>query len=193
MSENIKEFTVFLVIIVFFTIGINFLKKTINLDKVISEVNHKEYYVRKLPDKQEAANILGKLTIDLNSLINNVKDDDRDGVDRLFKRFKSDIITENIPGSTYIAYSVNKGDELSICIRDRKTEKFLDYNTTVFVSIHELAHIMSKSRGHTEEFWLNMKYLLIKASEIGIYTQVDYSKNPTTYCGQEINSTPMNL
>ena len=121
MSENINEFTVFLVIIVFFTIGINFLRKTINLEEVVSEVNQKEYYVRKLDDKQEAANILGKLTVDLNSLINNIKNDDRDGVDRLSKKFKSEIITENIPGSTYIAYSVNKGDELSICIRDRKT------------------------------------------------------------------------
>lgn len=193
MSENIKEFSIFLVLIVFLTVGINFLRKSINLEKVTSEINHKEYYVRKLEDKQRAANILGKLTVDLNSLINNVKDDSRDGVDRLYKRFNSDIITENIPGSTYIAYSVNKGDELSICIRDRKTNQFLDYNTTVFVAIHELAHIMSKSQGHTEEFWLNMKYLLIKASEIGIYNNVDYSKNPTTYCGQEINSTPMNL
>ena len=30
---------------------------------------------------------------------------------------------ENIPGSMYVAYSVNKGQELSICIREKETEK----------------------------------------------------------------------
>ena len=107
--------------------------------------------------------------------------------------FDPDHITENIPGSMYVAYSVNKGEELSICIREKDTEKFLDSNTVLFVAIHELAHIMSESTGHTEEFWDNMKYLLEEASKQGIYNPVDYSKNPTDYCGTEINSTPLNM
>jgi len=191
--SNIKEYSIFFIVLVFFTIGVNFLKKTINLEEVLSEINNKKYYVRKLPDKQDAANRLGKLSNDLLQLIDHIIGEDRDGITRLKNKFDTDIITENIPGSTYIAYSVNKGDELSICIRDKDTEKITDYNTTMFVAIHELSHIMSESTGHTEEFWLNMKYLLIKASEIGIYSPVDYSKSPVIYCGQEINSTPMNL
>ena len=93
----------------------------------------------------------------------------------------------------YVAYSVNKGDELSICIRDKETDEFIDQNTIVFVAIHELAHIMTDETGHTPKFWNNMKYLLEQGSEIGIYTPVDYSSSPVMYCGEEINNTPLNL
>ena len=75
----------------------------------------------------------------------------------------------------------------------KNTETFIDDNTVNFVAIHEMAHIMSKSTGHTPEFWNNMKYLLEQGSEIGIYNPIDYSKVPVMYCGQEINSTPMDL
>ncbi len=192
MSE-IKEYAIFLSVIIIFTMGVNSLKKNIHLEVVKSSINNKEYYVRKLPDKQQAADKLAKLTLDLKKLINHVQGDMRDGVDKLENRFNSDIITENIPGSKYVAYSVNKGQELSICIRDKETDRFIDYNTIIFVAIHELSHIMTNSRGHTEEFWDNMKYLLEQASDIGIYSPVDYSSNPVNYCGEEINSTPMNM
>ena len=191
--SNIKEYSIFLGVIIFFTIGVNSLKKNIHLEVVKSSVNNKEYYVRKLPDKQQAADKLANLTIDLQKLINHVQNDMRDGVDKLKTRFNSDIITENIPDSKYVAYSVNKGQELSICIRDKDTDMFIDYNTIIFVAIHELAHIMTTTRGHTEEFWDNMKYLLEQASDIGIYSPVDYGSSPTIYCGQEINSTPMDI
>ena len=69
----------------------------------------------------------------------------------------------------------------------------MDMNTIIFVSIHELAHIMTPETGHTPLFWDNMKYLLEKASSIGIYNPVDYSKDPRMYCGMEINSTPMKI
>ena len=113
-------------------------------------------------------------------------------IKRLKKSFNSENITENIPGSIYVAYSVNKGDELSICIREKESENFIDMNTIIFVSIHELAHIMSVSTGHTKEFWDNMKYLLKEASKVGIYQIVDYSSDPIEYCGMIINSTPLN-
>jgi len=38
-----------------------------------------------------------------------------------------------------------------------------------------------------------MKYLLENAQEMGLYIPKDYSKEPVDYCGQEINSTPMDL
>ena len=191
--SDIKEYAIFLSVIIIFTMGVNSLKKNIHLEVVKSSINNKEYYVRKLPDKQQAADKLAKLTLDLKKLINHVQGDMRDGVDKLENRFNSDIITENIPGSKYVAYSVNKGQELSICIRDKETDRFIDYNTIIFVAIHELSHIMTNSRGHTEEFWDNMKYLLEQASDIGVYSPVDYSSNPVNYCGEEINSTPMNM
>lgn len=191
--NDLKQYAIFLSVIIIFTMGVNSLRKNMHLELVTSNVNNKEYYVRKLPDKQEAADKLGNLTLRLQKLIIHVQNDMRDGVDRLENRFNSDIITENIPGSKYVAYSVNKGQELSICIRDKETNNFIDDNTVTFVAIHELSHIMSRSTGHTEEFWDNMKYLLEQASDIGIYSPVDYSTNPIVYCGEEINSTPLNI
>ena len=46
----------------------------------------------------------------------------------------------------------------------------------MFVAIHEIAHIMTLSVGHTEEFWNNFKFLLENAVELNIYTPVDYKK-----------------
>lgn len=195
MELQSREFTILLMVILGFFIYINFLRKSLNLDLVLSNSNNKEYYVRKLPDKQEAADKLGSLSIKLRDLINHCekKETKKEEIERLSKNFNAEIITENIPGSRYVAYSVNKGDELSICIRDKKTEKFIDDNIIIFVAVHELAHIMTKETGHPPVFWENMKYLLENAQEIGIYIPKDYSKEPVDYCGQEINSTPMDI
>ena len=188
-----KELTILLIVLIIIFIYINFIRKNIHLDLVQSTVNNQEYYVRKLPDAQEAADKLARLSSDLLQLMNHIKEKDKEGVDQLIDNFDTNIITENIPGSMYVAYSVNKGDELSICIRDKDTDEFIDQNTIIFVAIHELAHIMTDETGHTPKFWNNMKYLLEQGSEIGIYTPVDYSSSPVMYCGEEINNTPLNL
>ena len=195
MELQSREFTILLIAGLGVFIYVNFLRKSLNLDLVKAKTNNKEYYVRKLPDKQEAADKLGSLSIKLRDLIKHceTKDTKKEEIERLSKNFNVEIITENIPGSRFVAYSVNKGDELSICIREKKTEKFIDDNTVTFVAVHEMAHIMSKETGHPPEFWDNMKYLLENAKEMGIYIPKDYSKEPVDYCGQEINSTPMDL
>ena len=189
-----KELTILRLCLIFIFIYINYLRKCLYLTKVESSLNGKEYYVRKLPDNLEAANMLAELGLRLKQLVDSLGDKDRkEEIDRLKENFNHEHITENIPGSMYVAYSVNKGEELSICIREKDTEKFLDINTIMFVSIHELSHIMTEDTGHTPRFWANMKYLLEESSKLGIYNPVDYSKNPAMYCGTKITSTPMNL
>ena len=159
--------------------------------------------VRDLEDKQKAADKLGRLSDNLQTICDKcdeaVEEDQeedeekRKGIKRLVKKFDPKKLTENIPGSSYVAYSVNKGDELSICIRKKGTEEFIKDNTVIFVAIHELAHIMTKSTGHTDEFWDNMNYLLNKASQAGLYEAIDYAKSPADYCGVKITSTPLNM
>ena len=122
-----------LCIIVIF-IYMNFIRKSLYLDKIESSVNGKKYYVRNLPDKEEAADKLSNIGMSLQNLIYSLDEKDKErGEDilRLKKSFNSDYITENIPGSMYVAYSVNKGEELSICIREKDTEKFIDNNTII--------------------------------------------------------------
>lgn len=189
-----KELTTLLLGIIAIFVYMNYIRKSLYLDKIISSVNGKKYYVRNLPDKEAAADKLASIGNSLETLIASLDSNDKDkgeDIKRLTLSFNSDHITENIPGSMYVAYSVNKGDELSICIRDKDTEKFIDNNIIIFVAIHELAHIMTKETGHTPLFWDNMKYLLEKASVSGIYRAQDYSQDPVNYCGMDINSTPL--
>ena len=191
-----KELTILILCIMVIFIYMTYIRKSLYLSKVKSSINGNEYYVRELPDKQDAADRLADLGIKLQSLIDSLNDADKGKgkeIKKLKESFNSDYITENIPGSLYVAYSVNKGEELSICIREKDTNKFIDINTVLFVSIHELAHIMTEETGHTKTFWDNMRFLLEEGSKIGIYTPIDYSKNPVIYCGMDINSTPMNL
>ena len=70
-------------------------------------------------------------------------------------------------------------------------QELIDMNTIMFVAIHELAHIMTKSVGHTEEFWSNMRYLLKKGIKVGVYTPHDYKNNPVRYCGIMITDSPL--
>jgi hypothetical protein len=172
----------------------NFLRQKLYLEKVQAS-NGNEYLVRNLPDKVEAANKLGSISDSLKNLVNNLNENDdnkSEYIKNLKESFNPEYITENIPGSIYVAYSVNKGEELSLCIRDKDTEEFIDDNTIIFVAIHELSHIMTPETGHTPLFWDNMKFLLEQASSQGIYMPVDYSQSPVEYCGMDINSTPMN-
>jgi hypothetical protein len=191
-----KELTALLLGIISIFVYTNFIRKSLYLDKIEATVNGKKYYVRNLPDRNEAANKLATIGNSLQSLIDSLNEEEEEKGKynkQLKESFNPDYITENIPGSTYVAYSVNKGEELSLCVREKDTEVFMDNNIILFVAIHELSHIMTPETGHTPLFWNNMKYLLEKASSMGIYTPTDYSKNPETYCGMEINSTPMNL
>ena len=60
----------------------------------------------------------------------------------------------------------------------------------MFVILHELAHVMSISYGHEDEFKNNFSYITHLASSLGLYKPQDFQTNPKTYCGTEINTTP---
>ena len=170
----------------------NYIYKKMKVDRVISTIDNRKYEVRKLPDKQEAADKLAVISQKLHKLVDHVytTDIDKEGVTQLKRQFNSNNIIENSPGGKYTAYSVNKGEQLALCLRDANDNTFIELNLIIFVAIHELAHIMTDEVGHTPKFWDNMRYLLEQGSSIGIYTPENYKKNPKMYCGQEINSTP---
>ena len=190
-----KELTALLLCILGVFFYMNVVRKKLFLEKIRAS-NGQEYLVRNLPDKIEAANKLGSISDSLKSLVDGLSTSDSEKgeyIKVLQESFNPEYITENIPGSIYVAYSVNKGEELSLCIREKDSEKFIDDNTIIFVAIHELAHIMTPETGHTPLFWDNMKYLLEKASSSGIYMPINYSESPVKYCGMDINSTPMDV
>ena len=81
-------------------------------------------------------------------------DEHIESLKRLKKNYRPNNITESSPGNKYTSYSINKGDKIVFCLRSKDgSNKLEDINTMMFVAIHELAHLMTKSIGHTTEFW----------------------------------------
>ena len=116
---------------------------------------------------------------------------ERPNVERLVENFNPQKVKEILPTSTYTAYSENKGEKLAFCVTTTKEgNKLIDENTLTFVAIHEVAHTMTKSIGHKEEFWRNFKFLLTNAVDMGIYAPIDYKEKPAKYCGMTINDNP---
>jgi hypothetical protein len=77
------------------------------------------------------------------------------------------------------AYTENK-EVITLCLTDPDTNTYYDINTIMYVALHELAHVISSSQGHGDEFKKNFADLLKKGAELGIY---DPRKPiPAQYC-----------
>ena len=164
-----------------------------NLKCIISDVDGKRYCVRERLKMELAANLLASVTQKLKDLViycaKNFPDNEK--VQRMVQKFNPTKISETLPTSEYTAYSENKGEKLAFCLNKKKNgSKLIDINTLTFVAIHELAHIMTISEGHKQEFWQNFKFLLEQAKASNIYDPVDYKKNPESYCGMDISDNP---
>ena len=164
------------------------------LTQVVSRLDNRSYLVRNDDRKQESADYMAKIHKNINvlyeSCITTYPTDIR--IKRLIRNYNPNNISESMKSSVYTSYSVNKGQKLVICIKEKDIEETLiDLNTIMFVVIHELAHIITKSIGHTEEFWENMRFLLKISIKLGIYQEVDYKNKPEDYCGITITDTPL--
>ena len=176
------------------TVALN--KQSQNNEVVYVKANHngKSYLVRNVKDKQEAAELLAQISSNLQLLVDHVyeNDGDRDGAVRMKRKFNQNNISESEPNTKYTSYSVNKGEKIVFCLRSKDDKQELsDLNLMMFVAIHELAHVMTKSIGHTDEFWDNMKYLLKKAMKLNIYKRHDFKNKPRSYCGTKITESPL--
>ena len=154
------------------------------------------YLVRKLPNPEKAANLLAGYKKDIMKISERLKekhtkDKYTAGVKRLFDNLRLQNLSECDPFHKYKSYSVNKGEELFICLRETDAHfSFSDNNTIIFTICHELGHVCNITIGHPTEFWDWMKVILEAAEDIGLYTPIDYSQHPVNYCGMQINSTP---
>lgn len=190
-----NEFLIlFIIMIVFFILAVHIESRYSELTYVKSTVDGRMYLVRNRPDKQDAANHLANIKENLMKLLDYLKkhhpEDPR--TQRLLNRFNPESISESMSDSQYTSFSVAKGEQIVFCIRSKDADQaIVDLNTMIFVAIHELAHIMTTSIGHNDEFWENMRYLLKKAIKIGIYHPIDYKQTPKAYCGIQITDSPL--
>ena len=194
--------TIFICIIVFFISAICLHMYITNTDGdhqlkcVMSSVDGNTYCVRDRKKIKESVDLLATTTDKCKHLVvyMDEKYPNKQNVQRLVERFDSTKLSETLPTSKHKAYSENKGEKIALCLgRSNDTEKneqLIDPNTLMFVALHELAHVMTKSEGHTNEFWENFKFLLNCAVEIDVYNPVDYQKKPQKYCSMTIDSNP---
>jgi hypothetical protein len=163
---------------------------------VKSNVDGKQYKVRDMPDKQQAADLLANLRIRLTKLCDVLeqKYPDKPQVKQLCKNFRSDPsrFIESTPDSEHTSYSINKGEQIYMCLRQRDgpDEGLVNENIMTFVAIHELAHVCTESIGHGPDFWNNFGWLLKEAEAAGLYRYTDFSAHPVSYCGVYITDSP---
>ena len=191
MNELVIIIVIIICILSFF---LHYESKYSELTYVVSNVDKKKYLVRNKNDKQEAADLLATVRINLDRIAEYLKENHPNDprIKRLINNYRPENISESIPRDNYTSYSVNKGEKIVFCIRSKDNkEKLVDLNTIMFVAIHEFAHVITKSVGHTEEFWNNMKFVLKKAIKLGIYKIHDYKNNPVSYCGTKITDSPL--
>jgi hypothetical protein len=157
-----------------------------------------EYEMQNLPDKENAVKLMAYIRSSLTKLYQHYKDapglDQDPPVGRFLARFTPDVFVENDMASADTSYSENKGQKIVVCLRDKKNPPkypLIDKNTVMFVMLHEMAHLMTETIGHTQEFWSNFKRILGDAVQIGIYEPVNYAHQPTPYCGMMITDSPI--
>jgi hypothetical protein len=163
---------------------------------VKSTVDGELYYVRDLHDKQEAADLLARVRMKIQKLYASVtqKYPSKPQVARWIQNFRPDSgrFMEATPDAEHTSYSVNKGEKIHLCLRQRdgQNESLVNENIMVFVALHEMAHTITASIGHEPEFWNNFGWLLKEAEAQGIYTYENFSAHPVRYCGVKITDSP---
>ena len=171
-----------------------------NAGLVRAEFDGQIYMVQELPDKSKAVDFLIKLKTDLASIaqksLDRAKNEDNkdytDYIQIIVDKLNSVFIREVEKDSPYTSYSVNKGEELVFCLRNKESNEFYDYNKVLYVAVHEIAHIGCPEIGHTKLFFELNRYILETAQQNNMYEFVDYNNIPEEYCGIQIYTNVLN-
>jgi hypothetical protein len=167
-----------------------------NMTQVKSQVDGQTYKVRDMPDKQEAADLMARTRLKMKKLKLYVEDKfpDKPQVKQLSRNFDADAhrLGESTPDDEFTSFSVNKGESVHFCLRQRENsdESLVDENVIMFVAIHEMGHIITPTVGHGPDFWNNFAWLLEQAETMGVYKPQNFSAHPVAYCGMKITDEP---
>jgi len=170
-------------------------KSMFEMSYVKSTVDGNSYLVRNLADKAEAANSLAEVRRRILLLMKHFKQSGTKNQIALdiLKNFDAEPVrfSESTPDSSYTSFTLNKGEKIHVCLRQKNTtQDLVDVNILTFVTLHELGHIGTREIGHTPLFWNNFAWILKEAEEIGIYKFQNFAEQPVPYCGISITDQP---
>jgi hypothetical protein len=168
-----------------------------NINKVKSSEG-KYYEVLPSEDEVLAANKLSMININIAKLVGYLKKkyphyETNQSIIMMITNYNPDTIREHRPSvvETNVAFTVNKGEEVRICLRN-KNGVLHDDNTIMFVALHELSHMSTDAIDHPRKFWVVFKWILQNAMEAGIIKPIDYSITPQEYCTEsKITYSPL--
>jgi hypothetical protein len=194
-----KNFSYLIVIIIIFAFlfTVKFINENIIFKRLKSNVDDNYYFVLNTTNSQDAADYLGRLNKDITYLLKYLESNDnykRYGIleEHLIsfkKRYNHSILSEANLSKDYTSYTFAK-TFVYLCIRHKpNTLSFVNYNTALYVLIHEISHLICDSYVKEKEHYSNKEYistfngLLAASYDLGILKQVNYSKMPESYCG----------
>ena len=175
-----------------------------NVVYVASDVDNQMYLVRDVEDKQQASNMLAKIKNNILTscsyknysykqyLYNNIKNfpEYSTYIQQLHDRIKNVEVLESSEDSVYTSYSVNKGEQIVFCLRSRKIKNQLHkLNLLMYVVLHEMSHVACPEYGHTQLFKHIFGFITQIGISLGLYTKIDFAKDPTEYCGMTITDS----
>lgn len=165
-----SPYVFWLVLLIFIILIVLYLTKLNKYRTVISKIDNNNYKVLNINQYQKATERLAYLVFSMRqfvhflnskkeqwSTIENLKTkyNKISMINRLNRRFPPKYVEEGKCGKNFIE---NKSDKLVICLRE-KDGSFKNFKKLNKVALHELAHMASKTTGHTNEFHENHKFL----------------------------------
>ena len=182
---------VFIIIVILIIYVIYYWYNYDNMTFLKSNIDNKYYMVRNLPDKIIACNMLATLRnniLKLKQELISKKNDEylsyKEYIEQLANRVNDVTISENNNKDNTTSYSVNKGEELIVCLRSKKEiNKFHEMNTLMYVILHEISHIACPEYNHTPLFKKIFAFFTEVAVKLNIYQKVNYEASPVEYCG----------
>lgn len=191
MEININILIIFFLIILFAFLLYQY-RYYSNIETIVSTIDNRDYNVQIKEDAQEAANLIAQVRQKLITLVDHMYRTypSNPKVIKLKNNFNPDVLKEGIDDPKYTTYTVNKGEEIVLCLRTNG--QLVDINVLTFVCIHELSHIGNETIGHDQPFWDFFRELLLEAINIGVYINYDYKAQNVQYCGMTITDSPLN-
>jgi len=175
-----KETILIAVIIIFIYIFLFYNKKNVVL--VRGSDNFTQFLVYNDEQKNESAKLLEVITNNMfkikDYLYQNIEKfpEMKDYIKQLNRNLNKErtLIYENDPKSELTSFSVNKGEEIALCLKSKKTGSMHNINLMMYVTIHEMAHIACPEIGHGDLFKKIFKFLCEQSIVIGVYKYDDY-------------------